>query len=204
MSLSFAEYRLPRGRHGIPREQVEANQRWRLLGACADVLRERGYARTTVAQVTSEAAVSKATFYAHFDGLADCILQTYRVATRSFLELVAESCERSSEAPLAQLMQAVLEVLAAEPSTMHVLTDPALDDVPGVADTRAGLLECCVSRLASPHAGLGGNPDAESRIEQLLRGTQGLLAHRLSGAGDQIQSQELAQILSLLSAPPPA
>ena len=79
MPPSFSEYRLPRGRHGLPPEQVAASQHWRLLGACAEVMGERGYAGTTVSNVTQAAAVSKATFYRNFDGLPSCMLATYRL-----------------------------------------------------------------------------------------------------------------------------
>ena len=197
MSPFFAEHRLPRGRHGIPREQVEANQRWRLLGACADVLRERGYACTTVALVTKEAAVSKGTFYRHFDGLASCIRETYRVAAKSFLESLSESCEPLSGAPLADLMQVVLEFLEAETAMTYVLTDPALDDVPGLLDVRAELTEHCASLLGQIRPDPVRYREEQSRRRQLVRGAQGLLAGRLSGGGRRPRSQELAQMLSL-------
>jgi hypothetical protein len=50
-SRAFAAYRLPSGRHHIPPELVAENQRWRLLGAAAEVLAERGYAHTKTADI---------------------------------------------------------------------------------------------------------------------------------------------------------
>src|SRR6187551_64047 len=78
---SFAEFRLPPGRHGIPADEVAANQRWRLLGAAAEVLAEQGHVNTTSTQVSKHAGVSPATFYQHFDNISDCLVAAYGAAS---------------------------------------------------------------------------------------------------------------------------
>jgi AcrR family transcriptional regulator len=68
---------LPPGRHGLPREFVESNQRTRLIGGFTHSLQTRGYVRTTIANIAACASISRRTFYEHFDGkeaIANCLL----------------------------------------------------------------------------------------------------------------------------------
>jgi AcrR family transcriptional regulator len=68
---------LPPGRHGLPKEFVAANQRTRLLSGFSHSLRSRGYTKTTIANITACASISRRTFYEHFDGkeaIANCLL----------------------------------------------------------------------------------------------------------------------------------
>jgi AcrR family transcriptional regulator len=69
--------RLPRGPHSLSREEVAANQRWRLMRAMVDAVGERGYAKTTVSDVIGRARVSRKAFYEHFANRKACLLATY-------------------------------------------------------------------------------------------------------------------------------
>jgi AcrR family transcriptional regulator len=78
-------YRLPRGPHGLSREQVQASQRQRLLDAVLDVVGEHGYAAATVADITAAAGVSRTTFYEQFRNKLDAFLTAYDEFGRAFL-----------------------------------------------------------------------------------------------------------------------
>lgn len=65
---------LPRGRHKLPREAVQASQRERLLRAMAELVGERGYEATSVPQVVAAARVSSNTFYGFFSDKTDCFI----------------------------------------------------------------------------------------------------------------------------------
>lgn len=65
---------LPRGRSGLPAEEVRAAQRDRLLRSVIAAVARRGFAETTVADIVRGARVSKAAFYAHFTDKEDCFL----------------------------------------------------------------------------------------------------------------------------------
>ena len=65
---------LPRGRHKLSTEEVQASQRERLLMAMLQCVGHRGYAETTVPEVISTARVSRNGFYALFDDKLDCFL----------------------------------------------------------------------------------------------------------------------------------
>jgi AcrR family transcriptional regulator len=59
---------------GVPREDVHANQRERLLGAMVASVAEHGYEATRVADVLQISGISRNTFYRHFDNKLDCFL----------------------------------------------------------------------------------------------------------------------------------
>jgi AcrR family transcriptional regulator len=83
--------RLPRGPHGLTREQVQASQRQRLLDAALDVIGEHGYAATTVADITAAAGVSRTTFYEQFHNKLDAFLTAYDEFGEAFLADIADT-----------------------------------------------------------------------------------------------------------------
>jgi AcrR family transcriptional regulator len=68
------EWRLPRGRHGLPRELVVRSQRERLLAAVVRVTAGNGYEATSVADILGEAGVGMESFYELFADKKDCLL----------------------------------------------------------------------------------------------------------------------------------
>ncbi len=73
------KWRLPRGRHGLPRELVVRSQRERLLAAVVRVTADKGYEATSVADILEEAGVGRESFYELFDDKRDCILAAHSV-----------------------------------------------------------------------------------------------------------------------------
>lgn len=70
----MAEVGIPRGPHGLSREQVAARQRRRLLDAVTAEVAERTYAGATVTRIAKAAGVSLSTFYEAFPGKEDAFL----------------------------------------------------------------------------------------------------------------------------------
>ncbi len=134
----FAAFRLPRGRHNIPPEQVVESQRWRLLGATAEVLAERGYAQTRVADVAARAGVSRGTFYELFEDLPACLLAAYEMAADCVCDLADSACESGGgcEVSLRAALEEILRFLAEEPSLAHLLGAEAAVGVPAIAAAR--------------------------------------------------------------------
>jgi AcrR family transcriptional regulator len=91
--------RLPHGRHGIPKEEVLAHQRERLLGATAVVFAEEGYASLSVGSVTAHAGVSRSTFYKLFDDKLDCVLAAQRRAFEALGQTIAWACAAEQDWP---------------------------------------------------------------------------------------------------------
>jgi AcrR family transcriptional regulator len=82
MAQSPRSIKLPRGRHGLSRDEVRQHQRIRMLEAIARTVGEKGYADTSVQDVVERAAVSSKTFYQHFADKRDCFLQAYDAVVR--------------------------------------------------------------------------------------------------------------------------
>src|SRR6478752_10530925 len=73
-SRDLRRWRLPRGRHGLPRELVIRSQRERLLAAVVRVTAAKGYESTSVADILEEAGVGRESFYELFEDKKDCLL----------------------------------------------------------------------------------------------------------------------------------
>ena len=78
-SEDLRRWRLPRGRHGLPREFVERSQRERLLAAVVRVTVANGYESTTVGDILGEAGVGRESFYELFDDKLDCTLAAHKI-----------------------------------------------------------------------------------------------------------------------------
>jgi AcrR family transcriptional regulator len=68
---------LPRGRHGLSREQVHDAQAERLLAASTELLAARGYRDFGIGEIASRAGVSLETFYKCFESKDACVFAGY-------------------------------------------------------------------------------------------------------------------------------
>lgn len=109
--LSKLNERLPRGRHGLPREAVTESQRNRIHQAMIEVVSDRGYPETRVVDVIGVAGVSRKTFYELFDSKEDCFLAAYDVLLDNLLGEATNAFESKSGAPWAERIAAALESL---------------------------------------------------------------------------------------------
>jgi AcrR family transcriptional regulator len=109
--------RLPSGRHGLPRDFVSANHRDRLTAAFVLVINERGYADTTVAHVIKVAAVSRRTFYEHFESKEACFIAVYELIVDHLRGLVSAEMEAGGEwtRRYRMALAAMLRFFATEP-----------------------------------------------------------------------------------------
>src|SRR5919201_6795907 len=98
---------LPRGRHRLSREEVIASQRGRMLAAMAEVVAQKGYARTTVADVLSRARVSRETFYEQFSDKEDCFLAAYDFSVEAMLEAITDAVGDAPAEPFARFESAL-------------------------------------------------------------------------------------------------
>lgn len=78
-SEDLRQWRLPRGRHGLPRELVERSQRERLMAAVVKVTVAKGYESTTVGDILGEAGVGRESFYELFDDKLDCMMAAHKI-----------------------------------------------------------------------------------------------------------------------------
>lgn len=138
-------WRPPRGRHRLPPEVVARSQRERLLEAAIRVVAGKGYAATTVADLTREAGVSRTTFYEHFEDKGACFLAAYDNAVDALVRRVGaayESQERWPERARAGL-EALLAALAEEPDLARL----ALVDIGSAGPLAQRRYRAAVQRL---------------------------------------------------------
>src|SRR4051794_16599822 len=129
--------RLPRGRHGLSREEVETQQRYRILAATVDVVAELGYPETRVVDIIKRAGVSRKTFYELFDDKEQCFLDAFDIAAGALQKVTNDGFEAAPDDPwvdrirlgLANFLQiiadrptaakvCIVEVLAAGPKAL--------------------------------------------------------------------------------------
>lgn len=114
---------LPRGNHGLSREDVSAAQRGRLLNGMLEVVAERGYNAATVGAVLSRARISRQTFYEHFTDKQDCFLAAFDRSADRFAKLIERSLGSSRDPALVRLdriVEAYLGALTENPTLARV------------------------------------------------------------------------------------
>jgi AcrR family transcriptional regulator len=97
--VSVKAGKLPRGRHGVPRQEVAENQRQRMLDAAAATIAEEGYLSLSVRQVLERAGVSRATFYEQFKDKHECVTAAYEAAFERVTAAILAAAEDSPDWP---------------------------------------------------------------------------------------------------------
>jgi AcrR family transcriptional regulator len=80
---------LPRGRHRLPAALVKRVQRERIVHGTAEVIRVKGYASTTVADIVAAAGVSREVFYSHFRNRPDAFVATHQMIFEQLMAATA-------------------------------------------------------------------------------------------------------------------
>jgi AcrR family transcriptional regulator len=114
---------LPRGRSGLPLDEVREAQRDRLLRAVIAAVGADGaggFRDVTVADIVRRARVSRAAFYAHFTDKEDCFLAACRqggllMADRVRSAVRSQPADATAEQLLRASIAAYLEFLVEEP-----------------------------------------------------------------------------------------
>jgi AcrR family transcriptional regulator len=110
-------WRLPRGRHGLPRELVERSQRERLLAAVVKVTVAKGYEATTVGDILGEAGVGRESFYELFEDKLACMLAAHKILVDDLEQRVRSAYIDENPWPerMRRAIGATLEWFAADP-----------------------------------------------------------------------------------------
>jgi AcrR family transcriptional regulator len=123
---------------------VAASQRTRLIDAMAQMVAEKGYPATTVADVVERAGVSRRTFYEQFDDKEACFLAAYDAGLVAVLCRIGEAVEVNPAAPWRERARAGVEsflaLLASEPAFAQALQVEILTAGPAALDRRTGML----------------------------------------------------------------
>jgi AcrR family transcriptional regulator len=138
-------WRPPRGRHGLPPEVVVRSQRERLLEATMRTVAEKGYAATTVADLTKRAGISRTTFYELFADKEACFLAAYDNAVDVLVRRISAAYEAEERWPdrARAGLATLLEALAAEPELARL----ALVDVAAAGPAAQRRFRAAIQRL---------------------------------------------------------
>jgi AcrR family transcriptional regulator len=77
---------LPAGKHGITREQIEQDQRRRILRAMLDVFAKHGARGLVVEAVVQKAMLSRHTFYIMYGGIEEAFLTSVGEVVESIID----------------------------------------------------------------------------------------------------------------------
>jgi len=199
--------RLPHGRHGLPREFVIHNQRERLIAGLAAAVAEHGFAATTITHITKAAAVSRRTFYEHFESKEDCFLAAYDVVLEQMRERVITAAEAADEWPdkIRDGIAAVLDFFAAEPALARLGMVESFVAGPEISKRHREAIESFIPILRLGRAGLVDDAGLErlpETTEDAIVGGMALLIARRVAVGQAEQLPELLPDLVLFALTP--
>jgi AcrR family transcriptional regulator len=138
---------LPKGRHGLSREEVEASQRTRLLRATIELGTERGFASLTLADIVSRAGVARSTFYEYFANKQQCFLEAFDYAADRVLEhvlAIGPPPAGDFASPVHAYIARLLELGVEEPGVVRLVAA----DAETLGPAAAGRQRAIRSRLA--------------------------------------------------------
>ena len=178
-----APHQLPRGRHGMRREQVVQHQRERMMGALAEAMVEKGYAATSVADVLERAGTSRETFYQQFSSKQDCFIAAYEETAQWILD-GAQRTSGEGQTTLERFESAIsayLDTLAAAPAFARLFLVEVYAAGPEALEKRAKLqrrfADVIAERLDAK------NDDERFACDLLVAGVSAMVTARLA-AGD--------------------
>jgi AcrR family transcriptional regulator len=121
-SRSARPERLPPGRHGLPAGAIARHQRTRLIFAMAEVTMAKGYANTTVEDITTRARVTKPVFYRYFTDKQHAFLEAQQYPTQFILDRCAEAYYAAAEWPerLWRMLTVLIRLIASNPAVSHL------------------------------------------------------------------------------------
>ncbi len=199
-----ASPRLPAGRHGLPREFIEQNQRERIITAMVDAVAERGYNATTVAHITKAASVSRRTFYEHFADKEACFLAAYEMVAEHIRTSMRAAAQSFGEWPqqVRAALATMLRFLAAEPELARLcMVEPVAAGGEIAARYRATMQDfVAILKAGRPEHG-GSRPLPEATEETLVGGVVSLIVREISAGRTEQLEQLLPDLVELILAP---
>lgn len=127
----------------------------------AQCVSEKGYADTTIADIVRAAAVSRRTFYEHFQTKADCLIALYEAASHASLKVLRDAIDPRLDwqRQVDRALAAYLGCLASNPVLLRTLFIEILSlGPPGLAARRrvnreiADFVMQSINSMHGPHA----------------------------------------------------
>jgi AcrR family transcriptional regulator len=163
-----AQKGLPRGPQALPRAEVAAHQRERLVEAMVQAVSERGVVATTISDLVARAGISRRTFYEHFENKEDCLLATYDTVVEAEVQrlLAIPSAGGDWLEQLEAIIRALFDAIAERPDAARLIcVEMGASGEMGVQRWAAGAarLEHFISTGFESSPGPGTIPDPVAR-----------------------------------------
>jgi AcrR family transcriptional regulator len=161
------------------------------------VVVEQGYARSTIAEITSRAGVSRKTFYRHFDGKLECLLEAYDAITSEYIVAITSAYGADGDAVERARagLEALFESAAADPGALRLVTI----EIAGTGEAGLARREKLVTRFELfMRESLALKPRADTISTPILRAVVGGLSRVLRTdvrSGDQADVPQLVDDL---------
>jgi AcrR family transcriptional regulator len=115
--------RLPRGRSRLPAEIVSGEHHDRIIQATIKVIRRKGYAASTIADIVAGAGISREVFYNIFRSKQDAFVATQRLGMQRGMAACSQAFFGPASWPerVWSGLRALLERAASDPDLAHVM-----------------------------------------------------------------------------------
>ncbi len=204
---------LPKGRHSLSREQVEASQRTRLLKAAVELGTERGFAPLTLADIVRRAGVARSTFYEYFADKEECFMEAFEYAAERVLErvLALEPPPADAASPVHGYIAKLLELCMQEPGLVRLVAADAEALGPAAAERQRAVRDRIANGLVMLRDFLRRDepkfaPISHIRALAVVGAITEVLRHTFYASGidalPTLQAELAAAVLALLEAPP--
>lgn len=171
---------LPHGRHGLPPEFVQRNQRERLVHAFTALVGEVGYGGATITGTTEGAGVSSNTFYKYFATIEECCIAAVEKELEGLRPIVSAAYRSESEWPLSirAALAAILDDFAQYPDVARLLTVEPFVAGPKIAALHKAAIEEMVPYLRRGRE-LSRSPLPKTAERGLLGAVNSLVARQV-------------------------
>jgi AcrR family transcriptional regulator len=185
---------LPHGRHGLPPEFVEHNQRERLIASFTALVGEVGYSGATITAVTEGAGVASRTFYKYFDTIDEVCVAAFEKGVEDLRPLVVAAYRSETEWPLRirAVIAAFLADFAAYPELARLLTAEPFVAGPELARMHKAAIEGLVPFLREGRSLQDGREPLPDTAERGILGAVNSMVGRQATAG---RGEELEALL---------
>jgi AcrR family transcriptional regulator len=197
--MTLAAYRIPSGPHGLPKEYVAANQRWRLIAATVGLAAEVGVMNLTVHAIARRAAVSPAVPSREFASIDELIAVSLEALGKDLEARLEAASDRSEEevSPTSRQVEAIRRFFLDQPSAAVLMAWGTAAGVPSTIEVRNRLIDRLSSCLVGPGTPPGSG--AEWPAISALR-VEGALALLLASDLESFPARELAAVLAAAAA----
>lgn len=183
---------LPHGRHGLPPEFVEHNQRERLIASFTALVGEVGYSGATITAVTEGAGVASRTFYKYFETIDEVCVAAFEKGVEDLRPLVVAAYRSEAEWPqrIRAVLAAFLAEFAAYPELARLLTAEPFVAGPELARLHKTAIEGLVPFLREGRKLQDGREPLPDTAERGILGAVNSMVGRqaTAGRGEQLEA----------------